>query len=120
MTIVRRGLAVLGGVVAASLTIAATEALIHFALTGRSMFVAVVVGYGLGSVVGTAAATYFSDRKTSLAVPAVLAALATVNLFAFPHPGWFMPAAALTLLLGWVLGSRLEPRSGRRNAETGR
>jgi hypothetical protein len=113
MSIGRRMLGLLGGVIAASVVIAATEFVGHSAVEGDNLFAIVVLGYGLGALAGTTAATWLSDRVAGAVVPIILGVLSGINLFAFPHPGWFAPAALAALALGWFVGSRLGPaRSG--------
>lgn len=111
MTILRKSLAVVGGVFAAGAVIGVSETMSHSMFKGGAMFAAVVAGYGLGGLVGTAVVTYFADRRTALAIPVILFLLALANSFGFPHPLWFMPAVPFALMLGWYTGSRLEPRA---------
>lgn len=116
MTILKRTLAILAGVAAAGLCIAGVEALAHARLQGQGVFAAAVAGYGLGALVGSALAARIGDRLCSGIVTLVLAALALVNLLAFPHPLWFAPVAVLILALGWAVGAAI----GRRPPEGGR
>lgn len=106
----RNILAVLGGVIAASLIIAATEAVGHDSLQGNARFGAAIFGYGLGALAGTATAKRIVSSRAPVAVPVILAGLAAINLFSFPHPKWFAPAAVAALALGWLAGSRLNVR----------
>lgn len=115
MSFGRRVLGILGGVVAASAVIAAVEFAGHAVVGGEKLFGVVVLGYGLGALAGTAAATWISDRAAAAAIPVILGVLAAINLFAFPHPGWFAPTAVVSLALGWSTGSRISPR--RRDAD---
>lgn len=101
---------VIAGLVAGSVVIALVETAGHALFTGEALFGAVAVGYGLGALAGTVAATLIAGRRTAMAVPVVLAVLAGVNLFAFPHPAWFAPAALVTLTLGWFVGASLAAR----------
>ena len=119
MAAVRSIAAVLGGVVVAGGAIALVEMAGHSSLQGGSVFGAAVVGYSLGALVGTAVATMVADRRTALAVPVILAALAAVNLFSFPHPRWFAPAAIVSLALGWWIGSLASSLGPRRGHQAG-
>lgn len=105
MTVVRKIIAVVAGAAAASLVIAAVESVAHGSLAGDQLFAAVILGYGLGALVGTLVAAAIAGHRTSSFVPVLLALLALINLFAFPHPLWFMPVAALALFCGWRLGA---------------
>lgn len=102
----RKITAVVAGVVAAGGVIALTEFLAHGRLAGEGPFVGAVVGYGLGSLVGTAIATFIANAGAARLVPALLGLLALINLLSFPHPLWFVPAAAIALLAGWFAGIR--------------
>lgn len=115
-------MAILGGVIVAGVAIALVEAVGHATLEGEPVFVAAAIGYGLGALVGTVAATLIADRRTAIAVPMILAGLAAFNLFSFPHPWWFAPAALATLALGWLIGSSSGSRRFKRafGGETGR
>jgi pimeloyl-ACP methyl ester carboxylesterase len=106
MAILRKVLSVGGGVIVAGAVIAGVEALGHAQFEGEGAFGAAVVGYGLGAATGAFTAARIADRLCSIIVTGLLAILATINLFAFPHPLWFAPAAAIALLIGWVVGSR--------------
>lgn len=105
MTVVRKIIAVVAGATAASLVIAAVESVAHGSLAGDQLFAAVILGYGLGALAGTMVAAAVADPRTSIFIPVLLALLALINLFAFPHPLWFMPLAALALFYGWRLGT---------------
>lgn len=107
----RRILAVLAGVISAGVTVALVEGIGHAAVTGEAVFGVAVGGYALGALVGTVVAQIIADRRTAVAVPLALAVLAAVNLFSFPHPLWFIPAAAVSLALGWWIGSSLYART---------
>lgn len=107
MTIGRRVLGILAGVLAAGLVVALAEAVGHAAATEPMVFGVVVIGYGLGSLAGTVTTVAIADRRTAIAVPLILAVLAAINLFSFPHPLWFAPVAAAALALGWWVGAHL-------------
>lgn len=111
MAVGRKILAVLAGVISAGVTVTLVEAIGHAAVSGEAVFGVAVGGYALGALVGTVVAQMIADRRTAVAVPLLLAVLATVNLFSFPHPQWFIPAAAVSLALGWWIGSSLYARS---------
>lgn len=102
MVFLRNVAALLAGVVTAGLVIGTTEAIAHSRLGGSSLFLAVALGYGLGTFVGTLVVSRLSGaRWPSLTLPAILAALVVLNLFAIDHPIWFLPAAAATMALGF-------------------
>lgn len=107
MTILKRTLAILTGVAAAGVCVAAVEAMGHAALQGQGVFAAAVAGYGLAALIGSVIAARIGDRVCAAIVTLVLAILAVVNLFAFPHPAWFAPVAVLTLALGWAVGTAI-------------
>lgn len=110
MAMARKILGVLAGTVVAGVTVALVEMVGHARLAGDAVFGVVVIGYGLGALAGTIVATRIADRRVAKAVPLILAALAAINLFSFPHPIWFAPAAIAALALGWFLGGRIGPR----------
>ncbi len=112
MTMLRKIGGVVGGVLAAGLVIAGVETAGHGVARGEAVFALAVAGYGLGALAGSALCTALAGRKLSMAVPIVLGVLALVNLFAFPHPVWFVPAAAAILAAGWWMGTRLSARLG--------
>ena len=114
MAVGRRIVAVVGGVVAAGVVVALVEATGHALGSGEVVFAIVVLGYLLGALVGTGIAAMIADRRAAIAVPVLLAALAAANLFAFAHPVWFAPTAAVALVLGWGCGSSLSHRWSRR------
>ncbi len=112
MTMLRKIAGVLGGVFAAGLVIAGVETAGHGLATGEAVFALVVAGYGLGALAGTAVCAAVAGRGLSIAVPIVLGGLALINLFAFPHPLWFVPAAAVALVAEWWIGTRIAARIG--------
>ena len=97
------GLAVLGALIAGAV-VAGVEALAHGRLSGDALFATVAVGYGLGAGLGCLAASRLGGRWSCFAIAAVLAGLATINLYSFAHPAWFAVVAALSLGLGGWLG----------------
>lgn len=111
MSIWRKLMGVVAGTISAGLAIAATEALAHGRITGDALFAAVAVGYGLGAFGGSLVAIRLSGaRWPAVVVTAVLALLALLNLFALPHPMWFVPVAAVTLGAGHVIGIKTARR----------
>lgn len=119
MGIMRQVIGGVTGVLAAGATIALVEAVGHGAGPGVNIFGAAILGYGLGCAIGSLAATLIAGRGLSLVVPAVLAVLAVINLFAFPHPWWFPLAAVGAFAAGWLAGSGLA-QSLRNRAEGSR
>lgn len=107
MKILSKVLSVGAGVVAAGLVIASVEAVGHALFQGDAAFALALVGYGFGSATGAFVAARLADRICSAAVTGLLAVLAAINLFAFPHPLWFAPTAIVVLLFGWAVGSRV-------------
>ncbi|WP_285713738.1 hypothetical protein [Erythrobacter oryzae] len=110
MTMLRKIGGVVGGVLATGLVIAGVETAGHSIASGEAVFALAVAGYGLGALAGSAVCAALAGRSLSIAVPLVLGVLALINLFAFPHPVWFVPAAAIALASGWWLGARLAER----------
>lgn len=104
---IRTGGAAMAGVVAAGLVIALTEWLGHALLRGDALFAAAILGYALGAAAGTFITARFAGAPVSIVVPLVLAVLAAVNFFSFPHPVWFAPAAIVALAAGWYFGRRM-------------
>ncbi len=107
----RNALALLAGLVGSGLCTAALEAVGHQAFTGEAVFVVAVVGLAIGAIVGGG----LSVRISGLAIfgwiiAGLLAALSLVNVFSFPHPFWFVPAAAVALLVGGWVSSRMALR----------
>ncbi|WP_066529635.1 hypothetical protein [Erythrobacter sp. CCH5-A1] len=112
MTMLRKIGGVVGGVLAAGLVIAGVETAGHSMTSGEAVFALAAAGYGLGALAGSAVCAALAGRGLSIAVPVVLGVLALINLFAFPHPLWFVPAAAVMLAAGWWIGTRLAARIG--------
>lgn len=109
----RRILAVLAGVLAAGGVIALIEMLVHQQLTGDGRFLGAVIGYGAGALVGTVIAGVIASASVARLIPVMLAGLALINLLSFPHPLWFVPAAAASLLAGWFAGAWLGRLTGK-------
>lgn len=103
----RNGLAVVAGVMAAGCVIALTEMLSHALSADAGPFIGAIVGYGLGAMLGTAVAGTIAWGPVAGLVPALLGVLALINVLSFKHPIWFTPAAALALIVGWLVGRRL-------------
>lgn len=117
MTLARKIMIVMGGTLAGGLAIAAVEAIGHSAVVGDTVFAVAVFGYGLGALIGSAFAAYFADRQAAVLISLILACLALVNLFAFPHPIWFVPAAAIALAVGCIAGLRFSARLNATDSE---
>jgi hypothetical protein len=107
MTIGRSVVAGLAGIVAAGATVALVEAATHAVASGERAFGGAVLGYGAGSLVGSALAMRLSGGPAAAAaVPLMLGVLAGINLASFRHPDWFAPAALVALGAGWWAGTR--------------
>lgn len=106
MTILRKSLAVVGGILIGGLLIAAVEAVGHSLVRGEAVFGVAITGYGFGAAAGSLVAARFADRVCSMIVTGALALVAAINFFAFPHPLWFAPTAVIIMLLGWALGAQ--------------
>lgn len=98
---------ILCGVVVAGALIATVEWFGH-QMAGRSAampFIAAIAGYGVGGFAGALLARHLGPKSavSGWSVIGALGALATINLFAFPHPVWFAPLATAILgLSGWT------------------
>ena len=126
----KRIVAVLLGIVAASVVIFALESVGHkvyappggldfknpeavrafIASMPRGAFALVLLGYALGSLVGGVTATLISGRTSSraaIAVGAVLTILGLINLVSVPHPMWFAVTSLLLYIPCAWLGSRI-------------
>lgn len=101
---------------AAVLVVLVVESAGHAALEGDGVFGAAILGYGVAALIGTVIAAKVADSRTAAAVPLILAGLAIINLFTFPHPPWFFPAAAVALALGWWSGATAARRLRARRA----
>jgi hypothetical protein len=110
MQLIRKISAVAVGVVVAGGVIALTESAAHGRLGGEGPFIGAVIGYGLGAAAGTVVAAKIASAGMARLVPVLLALLALINLFAFPHPIWFVPAAAAALAAGCYIGLWLAGR----------
>jgi hypothetical protein len=76
-------------------------------------FLCVLFMYAVGSFVGGLIAGWIARRAQTvhaLIVGAILMALGVVNMLMLPHPGWFWAASLLVYLPPAYLGSRLAPR----------
>lgn len=101
------GAAILG-VFFGGLAIAGMESIIHSTLKGESAFAPAILALGLAAVVGGAPAAWLGRSGVSAwLVAGGLGALSLVNVFSFPHPVWFTPAAGVSLLLGGWVASRV-------------
>ena len=110
--VVRKGLGLLAGVIAASLCVAGVETAGHAILSGDGAFGAAIFALGVGAVVGGVVASRLGQSAAlAWAVGALLAMLSLVNVLSFPHPVWFVPAAGLALFLATMLAARLAPRA---------
>lgn len=118
MTILRKTLAVLGGILSGGLVITAVEAIGHSFARGEAVFGVAITGYGIGTAAGSFVAARFGDRVCSMIVTSALAILAAINFFAFPHPLWFAPTAVIIMLLGWALGAQFAGVRGIKSGET--
>lgn len=115
MSVLKTIVGVVVGVVAAGLPIAGVEAVAHGRLQGDALFIAVIIGYGIGAFLGTAVAAKIAGARMAMAVPLLLGLLATLNLFAFPHPWWFAPLGIVALAIGWRSGIALPNRFSKGN-----
>ena len=108
-------LGTVAGIMTAGLVIAGVEAMAHGRVAGDALFGVVAGGYGLGAFGGSLVALRLSGaRWTAVVVTVVLALLVIVNLFAMPHPIWFVPVAGATLAAGHFAAIVTARRSGSR------
>lgn len=114
MTIVRQIIGSVIGIAVAGGIIAVTEAIGHGAASREAVFGTAIAGYGVGCGVGTFIATMIAGRGVSMVLPVILAILAAINLFSFPHPWWFAPAGVIALAAGWLVGRSLAVRIAER------
>lgn len=112
MTVGRKIIGVVAGILCAGVVIALVESVGHAIGRGAAVFGFAAGGYGLGAAVGTAVATVIAGARVAVAVPLVLAVLAAINLFAMPHPMWFVPAAVVALAAGWWAGRAIGGQFG--------
>lgn len=98
------------GVLVGGAVIAGLEAVSHQVLSGDAVFVGAALALGVAGAIGAGLAVLIGrTRIAGWIVVAALFALSLVNVFSFPHPVWFTPAAAVALLAaGWV-ATRLAP-----------
>lgn len=107
----RTGLAIVAGIVVASLCVMGVEAAGHAALSGEGAFAAAVAGLGLGAFAGGMVAARIGRSTTpAWVVGLLLGVLSLINVFSFSHPMWFVPAAAFALGLATALAARMSPR----------
>ncbi|MFK7955585.1 MAG: hypothetical protein AB8B96_05780 [Lysobacterales bacterium] len=101
-------LALIAGVLAGGATVAAVEALGHGWLQGQAQFVVASVGLGVATLMGGSVSAWISKAAIiPLLVAAVLTCLMVVNVFSFPHPVWFLPAALMSIGAGSAVVWRL-------------
>lgn len=99
------------GVFAGGLCIAAAEAIAHQVLRGQAVFAAAAAALFLAAAVGGAVAAWLGRSAASgWLVAAALGTLALVNIFSFPHPVWYAPAAGVALFAGAWLATQLVSR----------
>jgi len=111
-TWVRKTLALVGGMLAATACVAGVEAAGHALLSPGYAFGAAVAALGLGALIGgSVAARVAGTPAFGWIVAAVLAALSLVNVLSFAHPYWFVPAGAAALALGGWAASRATLRA---------
>ena len=107
----RNIVALLAGLLGSGVCVAALEAMGHRAVSGRGVFVVAVIGLAVGAIVGGALSVRISGLAAfAWIVAAMLGALALVNVLSFPHPIWFVPAAAAALAAGAWLAVRMAAR----------
>lgn len=110
MSVARKALGPIAGIVVAGAVIALTESILHRLPMQDALFAGVAAGYGLGALAGGAAAARIARHRIGpILVALVLAALAAINLFAMPHPWWFAPLAALLLFAACRVAMRWVP-----------
>jgi len=86
------------------------EALAHRMLTGEQVFAAATGALFLGALVGGSVAVRLAGAALyGWIVAAALALLSAINVLSFPHPAWFVPAAAVAVAVGGWLVTRTAP-----------
>lgn len=118
MKLLRTTMAFVGGLLAAGAVVAVWEAVAHAALAGPGRFAAIALGYGAASVVGSATGVRLGGKWTGTAVVLALAALAVINLLAFPHPSWFAVLATAAMAAGLGSGLAVGRAWARRNGRS--
>lgn len=108
----RKWIAPVVGLAVASLCLLLIETAAHEALSGDALFFAAIAGLAIGAVAGGALAIWIGQRTIhAWIVAGALAALSLVNVFSFPHPSWFVIAAAVALAAGaWIATRVVIPR----------
>ncbi len=109
--LLQTSLATVAGIAVAAVAIFAVERLGHSASV-LDPFAVAIAGYLVGSFTGAVVAARLaaSARLASRIVVGVLAGLAAINLFAFPHPVWFAPAAIAVFITAALVAPRLAGR----------
>jgi general stress protein CsbA len=80
----------------------------HQVAAGDAKFAVAAIGLGLAGGLGGLLALFIGRAKwLAWAVAAVLLALSLVNVVSFPHPIWFVPVAAISLVIGALAANRI-------------
>ncbi|WP_133364977.1 hypothetical protein [Qipengyuania sediminis] len=116
---VRQALAVIAGVVAASITIFLTETIAHRLFPSapdantaidQNLLIAVAIGWFLGSLIGAAVAMRIaSGVLPGWIVGLIIAGLSVLNTQMMPHPVWMVVAAIVLPLTAVLIAKRLTP-----------
>ena len=108
----RKVLAVGGGVLLAGLCIASIEGLAHRVTAGEPVFAAALSALFAGALLGGGFAVGLTrSALCGWIVVAALGLLSAANVASFPHPAWYVPAAAVVLLTGGWLATRFSARA---------
>lgn len=108
---VRNALAIVAGILAGGVCVMLVEMIAHSVVTGEALFAAAIVALFVGVLGGGALAVRIASRALfGCIVAAALGLLSLINVLAFAHPAWFVPAAAVTLAIGGWLTTRTLPR----------
>ncbi|MFN3387695.1 MAG: hypothetical protein ACK40O_02095 [Allosphingosinicella sp.] len=90
----------------------AVSAMIRSLPVGALLFVA--AAWFTGALAGGAVAAWISGRRwTAWLVGAVVALMAVVNIFTYPHPAWMQIAAIVAPALGGIVAGHLAGRRPR-------
>lgn len=110
--VVKDGLVLLGGVVAASVVIAGVEYAGHAVLRGDLVFAGPIAAYFAAALVGGVLAALFAPHPAAVGfgIAGVLALLTAINVMSFTHPAWFLPAAIAAQAAGAFAGLTLMRR----------